>query len=122
MHMGRRPLNTRVATAVNVLSAKMVKSVPRSFLSHFDPAGHLRGGMNTNPAFEPDVLTDASLVELSLHGDRDAFGQIVGRYFEVLGTPGRFLPLLAAFVVGMGVIYQLRRHRSTMKLNRAELA
>lgn len=36
--------------------------------------------MNTNLAAEPEVVSDASLVESSLDGDRDAFGQLVARY------------------------------------------
>jgi RNA polymerase sigma factor (sigma-70 family) len=36
--------------------------------------------MKTNPALEPETVSDASLVELSLAGNRDAFGRIVARY------------------------------------------
>ena len=36
--------------------------------------------MKTNLAPEPEILCDTSLIELSLTGDRDAFGQIVARY------------------------------------------
>jgi RNA polymerase sigma factor (sigma-70 family) len=36
--------------------------------------------MKTNIALEPEMLSDASLVEHSLAGDHDAFGQIVARY------------------------------------------
>ena len=36
--------------------------------------------MKTNLAMEPEMRSDASLVELSLTGDRDAFGRIVARY------------------------------------------
>ena len=36
--------------------------------------------MKTNFVAESEVLSDASLVELSVAGDRDAFGQIVARY------------------------------------------
>lgn len=36
--------------------------------------------MKTNLAVEPEMRSDASLVELSLAGDRDAFGRIVARY------------------------------------------
>ncbi|MGC9943806.1 MAG: RNA polymerase sigma factor [Verrucomicrobiota bacterium] len=36
--------------------------------------------MNANLTIEPEVQCDASLIELSLTGDRDAFGQIVARY------------------------------------------
>lgn len=36
--------------------------------------------MNTNVTVEPELTSDASLVELSLAGDRDAFGRIVARY------------------------------------------
>ncbi|MDR3456634.1 MAG: sigma-70 family RNA polymerase sigma factor [Verrucomicrobiae bacterium] len=36
---------------------------------------------------------------------------IQGRDFEVLGTPGRFLPFLAAFVLFMGFIYLRKRSR-----------
>ena len=34
---------------------------------------------------------------------------VQGRDFEVLGTPGRFLPFLAAFVLALGAIFLLRR-------------
>lgn len=36
--------------------------------------------MKTNLASEPEMLSDASLVELSLAGDHDSFGRIVARY------------------------------------------
>lgn len=36
--------------------------------------------METNVAVEPEMLSDASLVEQSLAGDNDAFGRIVARY------------------------------------------
>jgi len=36
--------------------------------------------MNTNLAIEPEVVSDAALVELSLDGDRDSFGRLVARY------------------------------------------
>jgi RNA polymerase sigma factor (sigma-70 family) len=36
--------------------------------------------MNANLAVEREMLSDTSLVELSLAGDRDAFGRIVARY------------------------------------------
>ncbi len=36
--------------------------------------------MKTNLAVEPEMQSDTSLVELSLAGDRDAFGRIVTRY------------------------------------------
>jgi RNA polymerase sigma factor (sigma-70 family) len=34
---------------------------------------------------------------------------LAGRDYEVLGTPGRMLPLLAAFVLGISLIYLLKR-------------
>ncbi len=36
--------------------------------------------MNANLAVGPEALSDASIVKLSLTGDREAFGQIVARY------------------------------------------
>jgi RNA polymerase sigma factor (sigma-70 family) len=36
---------------------------------------------------------------------------ISGRDFEILGTPGRILPLLAAFVLTIGTIFLLKCHR-----------
>jgi RNA polymerase sigma factor (sigma-70 family) len=36
--------------------------------------------MKTNLALKPEMRSDAALVELSLAGDRDAFGRIVARY------------------------------------------
>ena len=43
---------------------------------------------------------------------------VAGRDYEILGTPGRMLPVLAAFVLAISVIFLLkRRHpaRSTVK-------
>ena len=40
---------------------------------------------------------------------------IQGRDFEVLGTPGRLLPLLAAFVLAISAIYLLKQRRLTPK-------
>jgi len=37
---------------------------------------------------------------------------VEGRDFEVLGAPGRFLPLLAAFVLATGLIFLLKRARA----------
>jgi RNA polymerase sigma factor (sigma-70 family) len=37
---------------------------------------------------------------------------VQGRDFEVLGAPGRFLPLLAAFVLAVGVVFLLKQRRS----------
>jgi RNA polymerase sigma factor (sigma-70 family) len=37
---------------------------------------------------------------------------VAGRDFEILGTPGRLLPLLAAFVLAIGVIYLIKRRRA----------
>jgi len=37
---------------------------------------------------------------------------IEGRDFEILGTPGRLLPLMAAFVLGISAIFLLKRHRT----------
>jgi RNA polymerase sigma factor (sigma-70 family) len=37
---------------------------------------------------------------------------IQGRDFEVLGTPGRFLPFLTAFVLAIGAIFILKQRRS----------
>jgi hypothetical protein len=34
---------------------------------------------------------------------------VAGRDFEILGAPGRFLPVLAGFVLGIGGIYLLKR-------------
>ncbi len=53
--------------------------------------------MKTNLAVEPETRSDASLVELSLTGDRDAFGRIVARYqssicalvYSACGSVGR---------------------------------
>jgi RNA polymerase sigma factor (sigma-70 family) len=36
--------------------------------------------MNANSTIEPEVITDAELVQLSLDGDRESFGRIVARY------------------------------------------
>lgn len=36
---------------------------------------------------------------------------ISGRDFEILGTPGRFLPFLAAFVLAISVFFLFKRHR-----------
>jgi RNA polymerase sigma factor (sigma-70 family) len=36
---------------------------------------------------------------------------VEGRDFEILGAPGRFLPFLAAFVLAIGAIFLLKRHR-----------
>ena len=44
--------------------------------------------MNTNFAIEPEVVSDAALVELSLDGDRDAFGQLVARYQSAICAMG----------------------------------
>ena len=43
---------------------------------------------------------------------------IEGRDFEVLGAPGRFLPFLAAFVLGIGAIYLIKRSRTARPLSR----
>jgi uncharacterized membrane protein len=37
---------------------------------------------------------------------------VQGRDFEILGTPGRMLPFIAAFVVGIGAVYLIRTRRS----------
>ena len=37
---------------------------------------------------------------------------VAGRDFEMLGTPGRLLPLLAAFVLAIGAIFLFKRHRA----------
>lgn len=37
---------------------------------------------------------------------------VQGRDFEMLGAPGRFLPLLAAFIFGNGIIFVVKRQRS----------
>lgn len=44
--------------------------------------------MNTNFAIEPEVVNDTALVELSLDGDRDAFGQLVARYQSAICAMG----------------------------------
>jgi hypothetical protein len=36
---------------------------------------------------------------------------IAGRDFEILGTPGRFLPFMAAFVLAIGLIFLFKRRR-----------
>ena len=36
---------------------------------------------------------------------------VAGRDFEILGTPGRMLPVLAAFVLAISVIFLLKRRR-----------
>lgn len=36
---------------------------------------------------------------------------VQGKDYEVLGTPGRFLPLLAAFILGNGGLFLVKRHR-----------
>jgi len=40
---------------------------------------------------------------------------VAGRDFEILGTPGRLLPLLAGFVLAMGVIFLLGRHKTSLQ-------
>ncbi|HKW30883.1 MAG TPA: hypothetical protein VJT54_16235, partial [Verrucomicrobiae bacterium] len=37
---------------------------------------------------------------------------VAGRDFEILGTPGRLLPLLAAFVLATGAIFLFKRRRA----------
>ncbi len=39
---------------------------------------------------------------------------VQGKDFEVLGTPGRFLPFLAAFVLGLGALFLFKRRRMAL--------
>jgi hypothetical protein len=37
---------------------------------------------------------------------------VAGRDYEILGTPGRMLPLLAAFVLAISAIFLFKRRRA----------
>lgn len=59
-------------------------------------------------------VDDATLALLKQKGIADRT-YVAGRDFEILGTPGRLLPLLAAFVLAMGAIF-LYQHRRYARL------
>lgn len=64
-----------------------------------------KGGKNTTYLGSADEATLALIAQKGIACPT----YVEGRDFEILGTPGRFLPFLAAFVLAIGAIFLLKR-------------
>ncbi|MGZ4964764.1 MAG: RNA polymerase sigma factor, partial [Limisphaerales bacterium] len=54
---------------------------------------------------------DATLAAITAHG-LECPTYIQGRDFEILGAPGRMLPFITAFLLGIGAVYLLKTRRT----------
>jgi len=109
--------NARVRIVTPAEARRLAESDPQASLFVQQSTNGARGFVVGWPQKRQFVLApmDASLEELVRESKKPIPVLVQGRDFEVLGWPGRMLPLLCVFVIGAGVVVVVGRRAAPVQ-------